>query len=85
MFDVIKFHRTASGATSSAVKFDSMEDALKSYHQFASNYMADASVLAWGLAIVEVTDGAMRMIKRDNYTKPVIEPDVEEQPANEEE
>lgn len=78
MFDVIKYHKTEIGETSSAVKYDTFEDALKNYHQFASNYMADQSVTAWGLAIVDVTDGGMKMVKRDSYAKPV--PVVEETP-----
>lgn len=74
MFDVIKSHKTVSGETSSAVKCDTLEDALRNYHQFASNYMADSSVMAWGLAIVDVTNGQMRMVKRDSYAKPAPEP-----------
>lgn len=79
MFDVIKYHKTESGETSSAVKYDTMEEALRNYHQFASNYMADQSVLAWGLAIVDVTNGSMKMVKRDNYAKPM--PEVTEEVA----
>lgn len=75
MFDVIKYHKTGSGEASAAVKYDTQEDALRNYHQFASNYMADSSVLAWGLAIVDVTSGQMKMVKRDSYVKPQHDPD----------
>lgn len=67
MFDVIKYHKVEGGETSSAEKYDSYEEALKNYHQFASNYMADHSVLAWGLAIIDVTNGVMRVVKKDSY------------------
>ena len=73
MFDIIKYHKTENGETSSAVKYDTMEEALRNYHQFASNYMADDTVRAWGLAIVDVSNGQMRMVKRDSYAKPLPE------------
>lgn len=78
MFDVIKYHATENGETSSAAKYDSMDDALHNYHQFAANYMADTTVLAWSLAIVECNAGVdMRMIKRDSYQRVVAVADEE--------
>lgn len=83
MFDVIKYHKVADGETSSSVKYDTMAEALKAYHQFAANYMADESVLAWSLGIVEVGAGVdMRLIKRDSYARPVpVEEAAEDEPA----
>lgn len=78
MYDVIKYHKVESGETSSAVKYNSYEEALKNYHQFASDYMDDKSVLAWGLAIMDVSNGVMNVVKRDSYAKPA--PVVEDEP-----
>lgn len=79
MFDVIKYHKTESGETSSLIKCDTYEDALKQYHQLAANYIADESVLCWGLCIMDVSNGIMERKKKESYTKPLPpEPETEE-------
>lgn len=65
IYTVVKYHKTESGETSSAIKKDSYEEALKEFHQLATNYISDKSVLKWSLAIVEPTE--MKVVKREKY------------------
>lgn len=79
MYNVIKAHRVSSGSTTSAVKAETYEQALQQYHQLASNYMADTSVLAWSLSIVKCDPGEdMKMLKRESYARPDPEEQADE-------
>lgn len=71
MYTVIKYHKTKTGETSSLVKCDTYEEALKNYHQLAANYMADESALCWGLCIMDVSNGIMERKKKESYAKPL--------------
>lgn len=72
---ITKYHETETGKTASAVKIEkateaeAMAEALKQFHQFASNYMADATVKAWSLMIVDPHYNVV--IKKDGYTQPI--------------
>ena len=80
---ITKYHEIEGGKTASAVKVEkaneaeAMAEALKQFHQFASNYMADTTVKAWSLMIVDPHYNTV--IKKDGYTVPV--PVVEEPSA----
>lgn len=71
LYTVIKNHRVETGETSSSVRYDSLKEALRNYHQFAANYMADSSVKAWSLAVVETDAGKdMRILELSSYADP---------------
>lgn len=68
MFTVVKNHRVESGETSSSVKYDTLKEALKNYHQFAVNYLSDSSVQAWSVSVIETNAGEdMRIIKLESF------------------
>ena len=72
---ITKYHEVEGGNTASAVKIEkatdteAMAEALKQFHQLASNYMADATVKAWSLMLVDPHYNTV--IKKDGYTQPV--------------
>lgn len=68
MFVVEKNHRVASGETASSVNCATYKEALGKYHEFAKNYLADTSVLAYSVSIIKAEAGTdMRIIKRERF------------------
>ena len=68
IYTIVKYHKTAEGGeATSAVRKEDMDAAIREYHQLATNYMADASVVEWSLSIVEPAE--MKVKKRDHYVK----------------
>lgn len=69
LYTVVKNHRVASGETSSSTKYDTLKEALRNHHQFAANYLADDSVLAWSVSVIETNAGEdMRIIELASYS-----------------
>lgn len=77
-----KFHETEAGATASSVvinnpnEIEAEREAQKQFRQLGANYMADTSVKAWSLMLVQPKYNTV--IKKDGYTQPVEIPEEPE-------
>lgn len=77
IYQINKYHRTELGEVSASEEIkkvdavEAYEKALEKFHEYAKNYMADKSILAWNLSIIQPSD--MTQKKHDGYTRPVAE------------
>lgn len=70
-------HETQSESCSS-VTFNSLDDALKSFYQYMSNYIADTTVEKFDITIL---NGGLIPVKTEHYERyyePEPEPEVED-------
>ena len=73
ILQINKYHRTVAGETCTSAKIEKQtykevyEKAIADFHQFAHDYMADASVLEYALSVFDPR--TQMVIEKTQYTK----------------